>query len=238
MPQLMFANITPDDQVNSHFVALGSDDCPDGQISLVGYLEPGYHIEVGDPQGINEAKVIVKRVVVNDHVADEKVEAYKALRDPNGVTVKEVRRVLGANRDDDILIMMLPDPSLRQHAVAESEAEPAPSALVSTVLNIADMMAAWAVGELTLQYHAEVLHLMDVRPIRVQAPPYEERDFKRMVRALTPMMHRRELAVDNDHHVFIKVSLFGKARVAFGSMHEETIEREYIIPVYALAPRA
>jgi hypothetical protein len=237
MAQLMFAKINPDVGIDSHFVAIGTDETEYGQIVFVGYLEPGWEIRPEDISHLNEATLFITRVSVSDQVEPEKEAAFRELRKQGTVKVKAVRDLMALRRDDDIMIMTMADEALVTMAQAEAQALPADEFLTGTVVDVANMLAAWDITDVTLQHIGEQVHLMDLRYARPRLTEPQPRDLRRMVKFLTPLLQRPELAVEGDQHVTIKLSLYGKAHVAFGTGLSPEIDREYIIPLYALAPR-
>ncbi len=230
MPQLMFVNIDPDPGIDSHFIVLGADETAQGYLGFVGHLEPGLSPQLRELPELLEARVNIHRIITQGRVDAEKVDRLTTLKHSGLVQIKEVRRLIGANRDDDVAITLMPEHPTDKGRILDNTED-----LTKTILAMADLLEAWGIAQLALQYHAETLHLMDLIPLHQDGPPIEEEfNLKRIVKAFTPLLHRKELAVSGDDHVYIKLSLFGKARVAFGSMHDEHMTHEYLIPLYAL----
>lgn len=230
MPQLMFVNIDPDPGIDSHFIVLGADETEQGYLGFVGHLEPGLSPQLRELPELLQARVNIHRIITQGRVDQTKVSRLHELKHSGLVEISEVRKLIGANRDDDVAITLMPDHPTDKGRILDNTAD-----LTKTIVAMADLLEAWGIAQLTLQYHGDTLHLMDIIPLHQDGiPVQEEFNLKRIVKAFTPLLHRKELAVSGDDHVYIKLSLFGKARVAFGSMHDEHMSHEYLIPLYAL----
>ncbi len=230
MPQLMFVNIDPDPGIDSHFVVLGADETEHGYLGFVGHLEPGLSPHLQELPELLEARINIHRIITQGLVDQAKVSRLHELKHSGLVEISEVRKLIGANRDDDVAITLMPDHPVDKGRILDNTDD-----LTKTIVAMADMLEAWGIAQLTLQYHDDTLHLMDIIPLHQDGIPIQEEfNLKRIVKAFTPLLHRKELAVSGADHVYIKLSLFGKARVAFGSMHDEHMSHEYLIPLYAL----